>query len=154
MALSEMKCKATMTNYQPNVGDHRLAIEADESGKYLLWRCKRSGWEFEAVLTDIEASAFLEAHTFLHTDAQYDYCRLKGTMEHYSVYIRIDPRDKTVRYVGMSKNVRRRTREHDQGRSSVAVANWVKELKAQGLMPLVEIVEEDIPDEETAWKRE
>jgi len=69
-----MKRKATfLTHYQPHAGDHRLAIEADESGRYLLWRCKRSGWKFEAALTDIEASEFLEGNTFLHTDAQYDY---------------------------------------------------------------------------------
>jgi hypothetical protein len=55
-----------------------------------------------------------------------------------------------VRYVGTSKNVRRRSHEHLQGRSSVAVANWVKELKEQGLTPDILIVEEDIPDEGTA----
>ena len=46
---------------------------------------------------------------------------MKGTMEQqYSVYILIDPWDKMAWYVGTSKNVRRRSREHLQGRSSVA----------------------------------
>jgi len=75
-------------------------------------------------------------------------------MEHYSVYILIDPMDKVVRYVGISKNVGRRSREHLQGRSSVAVAHWVRELKTQGLTPDISIVEEDIPDEGMAEVRE
>jgi hypothetical protein len=73
---------------------------------------------------------------------------MKGVMEQrYSVYVLIDPRDKMVRYVGTSKNVNRRFREHRQGRSSVPIANWVKELKEQGLASDISIVEEDILDE-------
>jgi hypothetical protein len=142
-----------MAKLNPHLGECRLAIKANESGKYLLWHYKRGGWEFETALTDIEASEFLEANTnrFLRSDAHYDYCH---RIEHYSIYILIDPRDKMVRYVGISKDVKRRSREHLQGRSSVAVAHWVRELKAQGLTPDISIVEEDILGEGKAERRE
>lgn len=78
-------------------------------------------------------------------------CRPAGP---YSVYILIDPRDSSIRYVGISRQVERRYREHCRGESGVEVSAFVQELKAHNLLPQMQIVEEAIPDECIAEMRE
>jgi hypothetical protein len=72
----------------------------------------------------------------------------------YTVYALIDPHDQFVRYVEMSKHVQRCYQEHYGGRTSRPLARWHDDLKAQGLLLLLQILEKNIPDEETAWSRE
>ena len=49
----------------------------------------------------------------------------------YQIYALIDPRDSTVRYVGMSRNAQRRLFQHLLGDSRMIISrlNWVFQLQ-------------------------
>lgn len=64
--------------------------------------------------------------------------------EAYQVYALVDPRDKTIRYVGVSINAHIRLTQHMreakyQGEKKKRA--WLAELEQQGLQPILEILE-------------
>lgn len=58
----------------------------------------------------------------------------------YQVYALVDPRDKTTRYVGISKDARSRLAQHMSEIENRKRA-WLFDLKQQGLQPDIEILE-------------
>jgi len=76
-------------------------------------------------------------------------------MEKVSIYTLVDPRDGTVRYVGMSNNPQKRLQQHYSGgyAAAAAVKDWIRELRALETKPLLFIVEE-VDNYDTAWRRE
>lgn len=72
----------------------------------------------------------------------------------YSIYTLVDPRDGAVRYVGLSQDAEQRYRNHCHATDIVSSAYiWLKELKEQGLKPLLFIIEEGL-NGNIAWERE
>jgi hypothetical protein len=72
------------------------------------------------------------------------------TMHH--VYHLVDPRDRAVRYVGKTGNPKSRLSAHIQEareRQNTAKKQWIAELLAAGLEPLL-IIAASVPDEATA----
>jgi excisionase family DNA binding protein len=60
----------------------------------------------------------------------------------YQIYALIDPRDKTVRYVGMSKDADKRFYGHLKNNyGSVKEGRWVAQLRKEMLSPILEILE-------------
>jgi predicted GIY-YIG superfamily endonuclease len=70
------------------------------------------------------------------------------------VYTLTDPRTDIVRYVGISENAQKRYKQHLNTHASNGPKNeWIKELQALGLQPILTIIEET-PDRHTAMERE
>src|SRR5258708_4595914 len=69
---------------------------------------------------------------------------LKASELQYQIYALIDPRDKCIRYVGLSADVNYRYFQHlhpdtrHQGKQEMA---WVKELQRLGLSPILQVLE-------------
>ena len=70
------------------------------------------------------------------------------------VYALLDPRDQSIRYIGMSRQPEKRLREHMKDTNHKQKHAWLKELKAQGLEPIVKIVEKAGKDRKQAFSRE
>lgn len=61
----------------------------------------------------------------------------------YSIYALSDPRDKTIRYIGMSKNVKQQFLQHVRTLEGNSIkVKWILDLKRFGLKPILSIVEE------------
>ncbi len=58
-----------------------------------------------------------------------------------SIYALIDPRDDTVRYVGCAIDVDERLSGHIHDKSNTPKCLWLADLKQQGLLPRVEVLE-------------
>lgn len=60
------------------------------------------------------------------------------------IYVLLDPRDGSNKYVGMTKNPNRRLREHisDSKRENTKKGNWIRKLISLGLEPKLQILEE------------
>lgn len=70
----------------------------------------------------------------------------------HHVYHLIDPRDRTVRYIGKTASPNSRLRAHIQEsreRQNTAKKRWIAELLAAGLEPVM-IIAASAPDEPTA----
>jgi len=66
-------------------------------------------------------------------------------IEKVYIYVLIDPRDNTVRYVGMSTNCDNRFKQHIKevkGKKRNHRLNWVKGLLDENLLPILKIIEE------------
>lgn len=64
-----------------------------------------------------------------------------GTERCY-IYVLIDPRNQEVRYVGSSIQPEQRLKSHGAEKKSKEKYEWVQELKQEGLLPRIHIVEE------------
>lgn len=63
--------------------------------------------------------------------------------EKHLIYILKDPIDNTVKYVGQTIGpVCRRIEGHNCDRTNTAKYNWIRKLKAYGIKPKIEIIEE------------
>jgi len=72
----------------------------------------------------------------------------------YSVYVLVDPRNGSVHYVGITKNVEQRYYYHCLGCDSTSKAcAWIRKLKEQDIKPLLVIVEE-VDGWDAAYRRE
>jgi hypothetical protein len=61
----------------------------------------------------------------------------------YNVYHLVDPRDKSVRYVGMTKNPKNRLRSHiaeAKERNNTSKKKWIRELLSLGMQPVMAVV--------------
>lgn len=61
-----------------------------------------------------------------------------------AIYVLVDPRDDTVRYVGQTRDPHRRAEQHrknENRKSNKELWAWKAELKAQGLAPKLEVVD-------------
>ena len=78
-------------------------------------------------------------------------------MPNASVYALIDPRTSEMRYVGFSRDVLRRVRDHLtlSDRTNTHRAHWLKSLRDVGLRPEVEVIEtverDAVKDAERFW---
>lgn len=74
------------------------------------------------------------------------------------IYVLKDPTSGEVRYVGKTENPRKRFINHRCGHSGRHCANWIKSLRARGLVPTFEIIDAGMghgwPQAERAWIRE
>lgn len=61
-----------------------------------------------------------------------------------NIYILIDPRTNMVRYVGKANNVSQRYKAHlNRARKhQIHKANWINQLKLDGLKPILEVIDE------------
>ena len=77
-------------------------------------------------------------------------------MQEYSFYQLVDPRDNTIRYVGLSSAVLNRFAEHvlSGGRVNKVKAQWIEELKQAGLLPTLQVLETNIPSLDEARCKE
>jgi group I intron endonuclease len=57
------------------------------------------------------------------------------------IYALIDPRDKSVKYIGVSKDVRRRYKEHLADFRYTKKAAWIRKMKRLGLVIKVKLIE-------------
>jgi len=79
---------------------------------------------------------------------------LKDGNTPYSVYALTDPRNETVRYVGISKNANKRYRQHIQSVNPLTPkGKWICELASLNLFPKLTILE-TVAGESEARKRE
>ena len=78
----------------------------------------------------------------------------EGDVQVYSIYQLSDPRDGKPRYVGLSSNVFNRFAQHILSQGNKAKVGWINELKQAGLLPLLQILEENIPTIDEAKCRE
>ncbi len=76
------------------------------------------------------------------------------TKEKRWIYLLKDPRDKSNKYVGMSKNPNKRLKEHisDCKRETTKKGHWIKKLCKLGLLPILEILKETNIDEWSYWE--
>src|SRR5260370_18737051 len=60
----------------------------------------------------------------------------------YTIYALIDPRDSSIRYIGITDNPDQRLKEHLRGRGgNPPKRNWVYELRQLGLVPIMQPLE-------------
>lgn len=58
------------------------------------------------------------------------------------IYKLVDPRDKSIKYVGATVNPKRRKGQHNRGEfSSKLIRTWVSELKQLNLKPIFSIID-------------
>lgn len=64
-------------------------------------------------------------------------------METTNIYVLIDPRDEKVRYVGKANDVSQRYRAHlnRTRKHQIHKANWIKQLRGEGLKPRIEVID-------------
>lgn len=70
------------------------------------------------------------------------------------IYALMDPRTSCLRYVGKAVDVERRLKVHLHEKAKTLKNNWLKSLKAKGLKPALEVLEEvdgDGSDAERFW---
>src|SRR3990167_111157 len=63
----------------------------------------------------------------------------------FSVYVLIDPRDGSIRYVGQTRNLRQREAAHalpEKAGSDALRAAWVTKLRSLGLFPRLKVISE------------
>jgi|SRR6266571_3174639 len=72
----------------------------------------------------------------------------------YYVYALIDPRDQTIRYIGMSRQPKLRLIEHRHFKQHRQRHDWMAELQQQQLEPIIHIIEEVHDTRRYAYTRE
>ena len=72
----------------------------------------------------------------------------------YYVYALIDPRDRTIRYIGMSRQPKLRLIEHRHFKQHRQRHDWIAELQQQQLEPIIHIIEEVHDTRRYAYTRE
>jgi len=72
------------------------------------------------------------------------------------IYTLADPVTREVRYVGKAINLQKRLRKHvydsTGGHEQGHKANWIKSLRAQGLKPIIEALEEIVEPTDEQWQ--
>lgn len=68
------------------------------------------------------------------------------------IYSLIDPKDGSIKYVGKTNNIKKRTREHVRDEENNKKYAWIKSLKKINLQPEVFILEETNLDEANFWE--
>ena len=76
-------------------------------------------------------------------EADYTHGNSAGctAMKDIAIYMLNDPRDGRVRYVGKSNAPKRRLLEHLNKPGTVGIGLWISELNAEGLRPILEVIE-------------
>lgn len=125
-------------------------------GAHFYVRATREGWRWAIRFTpDRLARPFLSSNglvarnacggpSFLSIDFAQTNFRLPAIGKKYTIYALLDPRDKTrVKYVGAtSQNLNLRLAQHLSSRQSSDMAQWIAELKASGVCPIIVPLEE------------
>src|SRR5260370_33468198 len=64
----------------------------------------------------------------------------------YTIYALIDPRNKEVRYIGLTQKPLRERLDQDTNDLSGCFekTEWIRELKKMGIKPLIEAIEENL----------
>lgn len=68
------------------------------------------------------------------------------------IYGLIDPRNSEIKYIGKTKNIRKRFREHIRDEENNKKYAWIKNLKKQNLLPDILILEETNIEESNFWE--
>jgi len=76
------------------------------------------------------------------------------TEQKYTIYTLVDPRDNSTRYVGLSSDVYNRFAQHILDRVNLAKHAWIAELKQQGFIPKLVVLEKDLESLDQARVRE
>lgn len=61
----------------------------------------------------------------------------------YAIYALIDPRDHSIRYIGIAVDVQKRYYEHLHGLCNKFVRQWIKELRKLDTSPVLHVLEID-----------
>jgi hypothetical protein len=89
------------------------------------------------------------------TDPKKSSKKKKHQTTPFVVYVLSDPRDNTARYIGISKNMERRLKEHLACVGLNFKKNiWIQDLLMNGLTPILTIIESDVIGLELAKNRE
>lgn len=72
----------------------------------------------------------------------------------YTIYALADPRDNTVKYVGLSTDVYKRFAQHILANDNKAKAEWIASLKLENLLPSLQILEDNITTVDEARSKE
>lgn len=73
----------------------------------------------------------------------------------YTIYKLIDPNSNEIRYIGLTFNdLKQRLKSHYSENSKSHKSNWVKNLKLNGLKPIIEPIEENILSYDEVCERE
>jgi hypothetical protein len=74
----------------------------------------------------------------------------------YQIYALVDPRDNTIRYVGLSDDVKVRLYRHTRSSpGNMQEYRWIEELRRDGLSPILQVLETiDTGDDRYALARE
>ncbi len=62
----------------------------------------------------------------------------------FTVYALIDPRDDSIRYIGMTHNPDQRLKEHLRGGGVILKRIWINELRQLGLVPTIQPIEKGL----------
>ncbi len=82
---------------------------------------------------------------------------VQATGQQYTIYKLMDPRDNSTRYIGLSSHILERYAQHilcSGTREKSARYDWIKSLKQQNLIPVLNILETDIENRYQAARRE
>lgn len=72
----------------------------------------------------------------------------------YTIYTLVDPRDNSTRYVGLSLDMYNRFAQHILDHGNRAKRTWIDDLKQQGFMPQLVVLEKDVESLDLARARE
>src|SRR5258708_30007220 len=73
--------------------------------------------------------------------------RLRYSDRQHQIYVLIDPRDSMIRYVGISSDISYRFYEHSSYKGvNKREQQWMEELHAESLVPIIQVLEDVIPD--------
>lgn len=126
-----------------------------------LRRASHDQEEQSDFLADLPLYPLLASVAPTHSDraktlSQLQKSLLEQAQTHACIYVLVDPRDGTVRYVGRTNRPQARYQVHC-ARGSGKVRAWVNELREQDCLPVMQIVEivrrEDEGVREYAWIR-
>lgn len=67
------------------------------------------------------------------------------------IYTLTDPRTNLVRYIGKTINLKSRLTDHLREKLNTHKCNWIAKLKAAGLQPQIEAIEEFYQSQEAEW---
>lgn len=72
----------------------------------------------------------------------------------YTIYGLSDPRDNSIQYVGLTSDLYNRFAQHILTHNNKAKDEWISSLKQAKLMPLIQVLEEDIETIDEARSKE
>jgi hypothetical protein len=82
---------------------------------------------------------------------------MQAAEQKYAIYRLIDPRDNSTRYIGRSSYILQRYAQHIlsfSAKKKGARYDWIKSLKQQNLVPILDVLEADIGNRYQAGERE
>lgn len=130
-----------------------IIIEESTDGTHLYWRIER--FYLEEWILDPELKEAVGTHVPDEPKTPKRTRKQKNQLELHDVYAHLDPRDKSIRYIGISTDPERRLKQHLRRKTTnFKMKLWLQELEQLGLEPTLTILERDIQGVQKARERE